>query len=339
MIVRTRAPLRIDWAGGWTDVPAFADAEGGAVVNAAISLAVHVDFLLGGGAIRLRAEDLGERVTVPNSGLIRYDGKLDLHKAALNMLPVTGGIEILSRSDAPVGSGLGGSGALDVALLAGLARCREEPYAPEELAEIAFQLETQELGLAGGRQDQYGAALGGVHHYTFGAAATAVRPVAVSEDAARDLARHTSLVYTGRSHFSSQTHERVWSRYAGGDADVGDALHALQALPEAAAAALEAGDWRALAAVVDENWRQQQRLDATISTTKSREIEQAARAAGAWGVKATGAGAGGCLVVLHAAGTRGAVAEAVAGRGGEPLAFAFQADGVRVEVEDDADDS
>jgi D-glycero-alpha-D-manno-heptose-7-phosphate kinase len=133
MSVHTRAPLRVDFAGGWTDVPVFADAEGGAVVNAAIGLHVHVDFLLPGkGAqsqrITLHAEDLKEHVTIQSSGAIAYDGQLDLHKAALNMLPVTGGIEVLSRSDAPSGSGLGASGALDVALLAGLARCREEAY-------------------------------------------------------------------------------------------------------------------------------------------------------------------------------------------------------------------
>ena len=116
MSVHSRAPLRIDLAGGWTDVPTYADRCGGAVLNVAIDLHVHVDFLLGDRRIRLRAEDLDQRVTLESSREITYDGKLDLHKAALNMFPVTGGIEILSRSEAPNGSGLGASGALDVAL-------------------------------------------------------------------------------------------------------------------------------------------------------------------------------------------------------------------------------
>ncbi|MFQ6044772.1 MAG: GHMP kinase, partial [Gemmatimonadales bacterium] len=84
MSLYARAPMRIDWAGGWTDVPVFAEQSGGAVVNAAISLAAHVDFIPGDNRIRLRAEDLGERISLASSREIVYDGKLDLHKAALN---------------------------------------------------------------------------------------------------------------------------------------------------------------------------------------------------------------------------------------------------------------
>ncbi len=341
MIVRSRAPLRIDFAGGWTDVPVFADREGGAVVNAAVDLQVHVEFLLGarGQTIRLHAEDLGEHVTIKSSQAIAYDGQLDLHKAALNMLPVTGGIEILSRSDAPGGSGLGASGALDVALLAGLSRMREEPYEPDELAEMGFQLEARELGLLGGRQDQYAAALGGFHQLTFAEEGVQVLRLAVDGEAARDLQRHLLLIYTGHSHFSSGTHAHVWRAYGEGEAEVTEALHALRDLVAPAARALEAGDWNALGEVVDENWRQQQRLHASISTPKIQAIEQAARQAGAWGLKATGAGAGGCMVVLCPAAGRDTVVAAVAAAGAEVLEAAFAFDGVTVWQEEEEEDA
>ena len=331
--VRSRVPTRIDFAGGWTDVPEFADREGGAVVNAAIDLRVHVEFLMGkrGNTIRLNAQDLMEHVTIQALDAVTYDGKLDLHKAALNMLPVTGGVEILSRSDAPSGSGLGASGALGVALLAGLSRLREEPFSPEELAEMGFQLETQELRLMGGRQDQYSAALGGFHELTFSENAVQARRLALDEDAARDLEAHTILVYTGHSHFSSATHERVWQAYSEGEATVTETLHTLRDLAAPAAGALEAGDWKELASLVDENWRQQQRLDATIATQKTREIEEAARAAGAWGLKATGAGAGGCMVVFCSPDDRAAVSEAVTAAEAEVLSAGFSAEGVAVE--------
>lgn len=338
--VFTRAPMRIDWAGGWTDVPQYAERHGGAVVNSAIALYVHVECRMGDRRIRLHAEDVGEHVTIESARFIRYDGTLDLHKAALNMLPVTGGIEILSRSDAPAGSGLGGSGALDVALMAGLARCREEEFSPDELAEMGFLLETAELSLAGGRQDQYAAALGGSHHFGFGSRGVAVQRLGVDADAAADLAAHMVLAYTGRSHFSSQTHDRVWARYAENDPDVTEALATLRELPEQAGGALESGDWRALAEVIDENWTQQQRLDATIATPHTREIEQAARDAGAWGLKATGAGAGGCIVVLGPPDRRAEIAQAVAAHGARMLDVGFALDGVKVRaVADDAPDS
>ncbi|KPK01057.1 MAG: hypothetical protein AMS20_14320 [Gemmatimonas sp. SG8_28] len=330
MTLHARAPLRIDFAGGWSDVPTFADAEGGCVVNAAVDRFAHVEVLLGAGRIRLHAADLEEHVTLPTSRDITYDGTLDLHKAALNMLPVTGGIEILTRSDAPGGSGLGASGALDVALLAVLARARNEQYAPEELAELGFHLETRELGLLGGRQDQYAAAVGGWNRMDFGPEAVAVQPIAADADVMRDLAGHTVLVYTGHSHVSSATHEAVWSAYQSGDVTVSSALREMRALARAAADALEAADWQRLARAVDDNWVQQQLLDWSIATERTRAIERAVRDAGAWGLKATGAGAGGCLLVICPAARREGVWQAAAAAGGTPLDFDFASSGVAV---------
>jgi D-glycero-alpha-D-manno-heptose-7-phosphate kinase len=325
--------MRVDFAGGWSDVPTFAAREGGAVVNGAIALFVHVECLMGDNRIRLRAEDLDAYVSIASPADLVYDGTLDLHKAALNMLPVTGGIEIITRSDAPGGSGLGASGALDVALLAGLARCREEDYPAEELAEMGFQLEAQELGLLGGRQDQFAAALGGFLDMKFGGEETAVRALAVSDDHVRDLERHVLIAYTGHSHFSSATHERVWQGYER-EADVADALRTIRDLAEPAARALEGARWRELARLVSENWAQQQRLDATISTPRVQGIERAALDAGAWGLKATGAGAGGCLIIMAPPDRCDAIVAAVTAAGGEVLDVGFAADGVTVEVEE-----
>lgn len=336
MTVHSASPLRIDFAGGWSDVADFADREGGMVVNAAISILVHVDFVVGGGRIRLHAEDVGEHVTLESSGSVVYDGKLDLHKAALNMLPVTGGIEILSRSEALPGSGLGGSGALDVALLAGLAQLREESYDHRELAELGFLLEASELGLFGGKQDQYAAALGGFLELEFHNGQVGVRRLSIPEPAARELSSHTVLVYTGQTHFSSQTHARVWDAYNSGDETVIDAIRCIRDAAREAGDAIESGDWKRLASLVDENWRNQQRLDATMVTPATTRIDAAVREAGAWGLKATGAGAGGCVVVLCPPERRWAVTEAAHVTGGKVLDFDFSFDGVRVWQQDDA---
>jgi D-glycero-alpha-D-manno-heptose-7-phosphate kinase len=337
MTVRARAPLRIDFAGGWTDVPAFAEREGGMVVAAAIDRHVEVEVILGGGRIRLFAGDLEQRATYAGSGFIRYDGTLDLHKAALNMLPVTGGIEIASRSDAPAGSGLGASGALDVALLAGLAHCRRETFDAADLAELGFLLETQELKLLGGRQDQLCAALGGFHRFRFDAEGATSSRLEVSSEQSRDLERHTLLVYTGHSHFSSGTHVFVWDRYAAGDAEVTDALRSLRDLADEAAGRVAAADWEGLARVVDRNWSEQQRLHPSIATPRMRTIEDAARAAGAWGLKATGAGAGGCMIAIGPTHRRGAVEAAVTAAGGAVLSYSFSPVGVTVREDADED--
>jgi D-glycero-alpha-D-manno-heptose-7-phosphate kinase len=328
--IHARAPLRIDFAGGWTDVPEYADREGGAVVAAGITLYAHVDVYLGGKKIKLVAEDVGERVTYLTGSQIRYDGRLDLHKAALKLLPVTGGIELLSRSDAPGGSGLGASGALDVALVAALALCRRDPYDKPSLAELGFMLEAKELGLLGGRQDQLTAALGGFQRYEFRSDLVKSRRVAVSSTAAEDLQRHVVIVYTGHSHFSSETHERVWNDYRRGDRIVVEALAEMRGLATNAAEHLEHGDWEALAETVNTNWKAQQRLHSTITTPHTEAIESSVRGAGAWGVKATGAGAGGCMLVLCPKKARPGVTEAARRAGGQILELEFAMEGVNV---------
>jgi D-glycero-alpha-D-manno-heptose-7-phosphate kinase len=337
MIIHARAPVRVDFAGGWSDVPRFAEVEGGTVTNAALSLYVYVECRLGGRQIRLHAEDLAVRVVAAGPAELVYDGQLDLHKAALNMLPVTGGLELLTRSDVPPGSGLGASGALDVALVATLAHARHETVDKTELAEMGFALETAELRLEGGRQDQYAAALGGWNELRFGKDGVEVRPIDADPETRRALERHLLIAYTGQSHFSSQTHERVWAAFAAGRPEVVDALRVLRDLGIEAAGALRAADWRRLARAVDENWRQQRRLDATISTPAVQRVEDAARDAGAWGLKATGAGAGGCLVILASPDDLPRIGQAVAMAGATVLHAGFDAHGVRVWEKHDPD--
>lgn len=329
--VKVRAPVRIDFAGGWSDVPEFANGEGGAVVNAAIDLHTHVECIEGGGKIRLHAEDLGQRLSLESLLQLQYDGTLDLHKAALNMLPVTGGVEVISRSEVPAGSGLGASGSLDVSLITALAHCRNDPsYDRAEIAEMAFELEAVELGLMGGRQDQYAAAHGGFHAFGFTADGVSVRSLDLTADAVRELRAFLHVVYTGQSHFSSQTHEAVWNAYRSGDADVCDALRTIRDLAGEAEAALAAGDWVRLAGIVDANWRQQRRLDTTIATETSESTEESARSAGAIGVKAAGAGAGGCLIVFAPPTVRQALVRAVEAAGGRVLSWGFDDRGVEV---------
>lgn len=335
MSLHARAPLRIDFAGGWSDNVAFADREGGCVVNAAIAAYVHVDLLTEGKTIQLHSDDLPEHVTISSSGQIVYDGKLDRHKAALNMLPMTGGIEVLSRSDMPLGSGLGEAAALDVALVAGLARGRLEEYDADELVELGIMLDSVELGLSGRRQDHCAAVFGGFHELNFLDERIERRRIAVSEDAAVDLANHLVLVYTGQSHFSTQTDRRVWDAYASGDGRVVGAIRGMRDVARKVGPILEASDWEALAALVNRNWEYQQLLDATMSTPRTRSVEEAIRAAGALGLKAMGEAAGGCLLVVCPVDRHEPVAEAARAKGCTVLDFSFSFDGVTIWEQDD----
>jgi D-glycero-alpha-D-manno-heptose-7-phosphate kinase len=291
------APVRLDLAGGWTDVPPFSAREGGVVVTAAIRLFARAEVRLGGTGFRLIAEDLHDQLEVSDSsGLIR-NGRLDLQKAGLRMLPV-GGCTLLTRTDAPPGSGLGSSGALDVALVAALSSARGETRDPLEIAETACHLEAVEAAMPGGRQDQFASSYGGFLRLTFRDPQAEVERLKLDPDFMAELARRLVLCYTGASRFSGATIERVMRAYEQGDPSVHAALHGLRDVADAMAGALVAADFSRVGQLLSQNWRHQLALDARMSTPEMADLERAMASAGSLGGKAAGSGAGGCMFFL-----------------------------------------
>jgi D-glycero-alpha-D-manno-heptose-7-phosphate kinase len=323
--VRAHAPTRLDFAGAWTDVPPFSAREGGVVVNGAIALRAEVELDIGGTLIRLEAEDTGAVVECVNAGGLVRDGRLELHKAALRMFPVQGNLTLRTRSAAPPGSGLGGSGALDVALIACLAYARAEHWDARELAEHAWHLEAVEAGLPGGRQDQQAAAYGGFHRFTFRDPDVGVEPITLEPAFADTLARHLVLCYTGESRASGGTIARVAGAYDQGDRGVTGALRALKDLAGAMAEALRAGDLAAVGRILSQNWGRQLELDPGMRTPAMARLEQALSGAGSLGGKAAGAGAGGSMFFVAGDDVAGAIAAArEAGATVLPVAWAWE---------------
>ena len=291
------APVRLDLAGGWTDVPPFSEREGGVVVTAAVRLFARTEVRLGGRGFRLVSEDLNDELEVSDSaGLIR-DGRLDLMKAGLRMLPV-GACTLTTRSEAPPGSGLGSSGALDVALVAALSYARGESPDPVTIAEIACHLESVEAGIPGGRQDQYASSHGGFLRLDFRDPDAEVHRLKLDPGFAAELARRLLLCYTSASRFSGNTIGRVMRAYEQGDGRVVAALRGLRSVGESMVDALAASDFVAIGRLLSENWAHQQALDSQMRTEEMGRLESAVLAAGALGGKAAGSGAGGCMFFL-----------------------------------------
>jgi D-glycero-alpha-D-manno-heptose-7-phosphate kinase len=322
------APLRLDFAGGWTDVPPFSAREGGVVVNAAISLHTHVALTLGGKLLRLVAEDLGETLECANAGGLILDGKLDLLKAALRMFPVLGGFTLTTRCDAPLGSGLGSSGSLDVALVAALTRARIERVGERELAEHAWQIEAGEVKIPGGKQDQYAAALGGWHRLSFRDPDVGVEPMTIEPAFAAALERQIVLCYTNKSRVSGDTIGRVMGAYDRGDRAVTGALQGLKDVAEGMAQALRSADLARVGVLLAANWTHQQALDPGMQTAEMARLEEAMRGNGAIGGKAAGAGAGGSMFFLLK-GDRRAAEQAAAAAGATVLPFTWATEGAR----------
>lgn len=292
------APMRLDFAGGWTDVPPFSAREGGVVVNGAIQLQAHVEVKLGGTLLRFVAEDLGETLECANSGGLAAGGKLPLLTAALRMFPVLGGFTLTTKCDAPPGSGLGSSGALGVALVAALSKARQESLDGREFAEQAWQVETIEAKLPGGKQDQFGAALGGFHRFSFRDPDVGIEPLTLDAAFVEALERQTLICYTNKSRVSGQTISRVMNAYERGDPVVTRALRGLRDVGHAMAEALRSADLARVGSLLTENWKHQQALDPAMSTEEMQRLERAAADAGALGGKAAGAGAGGSMFFI-----------------------------------------
>jgi len=322
------APMRLDFAGGWTDVPPFSAREGGVVVNGAIGLRAHVELKLGGTLLRLVAEELGATLECANASGLAPGGKLPLLTAALRMFPVLGGFTLTTRSDAPTGSGLGSSGALGVALVGVLTKARQESLDGREFAAQAWQLETIEAKLPGGKQDQFGAALGGFHRFTFRDPDVGVEPLTLDPAFAGALERHILICYTNKSRVSGDTISRVMAAYERGDSTVTGALRALKDVGNAMADALRAADLARVGALLSENWKHQQALDPGMRTAEMAGLEQAAASAGTLGGKAAGAGAGGSMFFIMKGAARDA-APALSAAGATVLPLTWSREGVR----------
>ena len=197
-IHHARTPTRIDLAGGWTDVPRFAEEVPGAVLNYAITLYSHVRVEdVEGDRVMLRSLDFDETAHMPVGQAIAdadLTGPFGLVKAALRRRPARSGVSILSRSEAPPGSGLGTSAAMGVALVGALGRATGVPDDTKATAETAVALETEELRILSGKQDHYASTLGGAQFMTFDGPDVTTTRLPLSPEATAELRRRVVLV-------------------------------------------------------------------------------------------------------------------------------------------------
>ncbi len=295
MIV-ARAPTRLDFGGGWTDVPPFPEERGGFVCNIAIDRYATVSLM----------PELDPRSTTRRrAGLTPL-----LVSAALRRANVSN-VHVELQNDFPVGAGLGGSSAACVALAAALAWQDGRDLAPRALAEWSRSVEVEEMGIAGGRQDHYAAAFGGALGLTFSERVD-IDAIPISDTFARTLERRCLLAYTGESRMSGTTITAVLDAYRDRVPRVLHALEAMRSLAQHMCAALGREDIDLLATLVHEHWQHQRALHPAITTDRIDAIGAASHFAGAIGMKALGASGGGCVIVFTTDDDDGRAARAIA---------------------------
>jgi len=299
-VLVARAPVRLDFGGGWTDVPPYSDERGGCVCNIAIELHAVA-------TVRDRVEHPGEQSGDYPIGPDNALARAATQRAAMPHVLVN------VEAEYPLGAGLGGSSAAGVAVLGALAAWRGEEISAPLLAEESRRLEVEDLGIAGGRQDHYAAAIGGALGLWFGREVTA-RRIPLSADLIDALNRRCIVAYTGQSRISSNTITAVMDAYRAREARVLGSLDRLRDLAGQMVSALESADLDSLGHLVGEHWIHQRALNEAIPTPAIDALLADARAAGALGGKALGASGGGCVLAIAAEGREDEVREAMTAR-------------------------
>jgi D-glycero-alpha-D-manno-heptose-7-phosphate kinase len=308
-----RAPTRIDFGGGWTDVPPYDVEQGGFVCNVAISRYASVQFA-----------PLEEPAASPEF-VVQREGDRALLQAVARKYHLSGA-RISLTNDFPVAAGLGGSSAAGVAAIAGALKWLGREKSRAEMAEASRELEVLEMGIAGGRQDHYAAAFGGALGLHF-RKWIGVEPIQLAPETIEELPKRCVVVYTGESRISANTITAVMGAYRAESSPVRTALKAMKDLAEEMVPALQSGDLDSLGRLVGEQWKHQRSLDPAIPTPLIDRMIQTAMENGAIGCKALGASGGGCVLMITGAGREDEVRAAVRGMGTE-ISYSVDTQGV-----------
>jgi D-glycero-alpha-D-manno-heptose-7-phosphate kinase len=303
MIFRSKAPLRIGLAGGGTDVSPYSDEFGGAILNATISLYAHASIeIIEEETIILQALDRNETEEHPFAEQLPITGQLDLLKGVYNRIQKDYGIpykgfRLSTFVDAPAGSGLGTSSTLVVAILGAFAEMLRLPLGEYDLARYAFDIERNDLQLAGGKQDQYAATFGGVNYMEFYAGdKVIVNPLRIRQEYLNELEHNLLLYFTDTSRESAAIIKEQQKNVTTGNVQSIEAMHQLKEQARMMKEAVLRGELHAIGQILDFGFQQKRKMAANISNSLIDELYNTAVKAGATGGKISGAGGGGFMI-------------------------------------------
>ena len=334
-MIRARAPLRVSFCGGGTDLVEYSSEHGGLVLNATIARYAYATLrALDVPEIRVKSLDYDMIARYDVDEPLIYDGKFDLIKGCLRRLavaPESGrGLELYLETDAPPGSGLGASSALVVAVIGALTTWQRVNLTNYEIAHLAYDIERKDVGIAGGMQDQYAATFGGFNLTEFrGESDVVVNPLRVDDDIIRDLEYNSLLVFTGGTRLSSRIIESQVSRYREGRPDVIAALHEMKVLAQSAKRALLRGRIRELGEILHEGWLHKQTTSGAVTNDAIDGLYEKALDLGAVGGKMSGAGGGGFMFLVCPFDRIPAVTAGLAEHGAVCERLRFEPDGLR----------
>ncbi len=331
-MVRARTPLRLSFGGGGTDVSPYCDTRGGCVLNATISRYVYATLVpKSERSIGFRSFDYGTVVYWTEEHEFRFDGQMDLVKGVLKRFELdkfrTDGFDLFVHADAPPGSGLGSSSTFTVALIGLFRELLGLPITAAGMAGLAFDIERNDVGIKGGRQDQYAAAFGGFNFMEFQGEEVVVTPLRLTPYLINELEYNLILCFTG-SRDADPIIDSQMKSATKQEAEPLAAMDQVKAIAIEMKKALLAGDLDHFGDMLHEGWLQKKKMAKGITTPRIDELYEEARKAGAIGGKITGAGGGGHLMLYCPFNKRHVVRERLSELGTSVTDFRFDPTGM-----------
>jgi D-glycero-alpha-D-manno-heptose-7-phosphate kinase len=332
--VRSLAPLRLGLAGGGTDVSPYSDRFGGAILNATIDLFAFSNIEpRDDGKVAFHALDLDQHAEFDAASPFPAGAPLALHRGVYDrvMRDYNGGeripLTLTTHCDAPVGSGLGSSSALVVSMLTAFAELLRLPLGEYDVARLAFDIERTDLGMQGGKQDQYAATFGGFNYMEFQGDRVIVNPLRVRPDTIREIEYNLILYYMGSSRLSSEIiSSQIRNVEQGKDSSI-EAMHRLKEQASLQKEALLRRDLPAFGRLLSFGWEHKKEMSEKISNPAIEAVYARCMERGALGVKVSGAGGGGFMMIYADGHRKFDILEGLKEFPGEVIRFRFVSHG------------
>ena len=335
MIIRSRAPLRLGLAGGGTDVSPYSDLFGGAVLNATVSLYAYASIEpRNDNRIIINSIDKGLIYEGDSVKSLKINGDLDLIKGVYNRIIRDYKLKPLSFSltsyvDAPAGSGLGTSSTLVTAVLGVFSEWLKLPLGEYDMARLSYEIERTDLGMAGGKQDQYAATFGGINFMEFyDKGKVIVNPLRIKDQVLNELSNNIILYNTKTSRISSEIILEQQKNVKAGTVHSVEAMHKLKELAISMKEAILKGKLDTIGDLLDLSWEYKKQMADGITNPQINKIYTAAINAGATGGKISGAGGGGFMFFYCPGISRYNVIKALEQFGGHPMKYEFTKHGL-----------
>jgi D-glycero-alpha-D-manno-heptose-7-phosphate kinase len=330
-VLIARAPVRVSFFGGGTDLPAYYLQHGGGVLSSTIDKYVYVILSVSEGQdLQITSSDYHTFYRHSPGEPLLWDGDLSLPRAVLHQFGVEHGLTLFLASEVPPGTGLGSSSSVTVALIKAISTACGQRVSAQQLAELACEIEIRKLGKPIGVQDQYAAAFGGLNWLTCSAEGVKVERVPVRREVMARLEANLVLAFTGAAHDSAAILAQQTRSSETGDRTVIGALQGVQELALQARHYLMAGDLSALGHLFHRAWEYKRQFAPGVTNERIENWYALARQKGALGGKIAGAGGGGFLLLYCDDGAAGRVSAALEAEGLRCMDYRFENDGARV---------